>query len=268
MAKLKSLQFINKKQVLVHTLLGRHHIHFSYISPTWLLGPCQSVWPTGIQYMFLFVFFVFFCTSSSAYFCHNVKLLIKKKERLEVFQLFCFLPPFFVPVPVGRITTNYNQQPLSSPSKRQKEKNQNTGLEVSSEALRSTARVRLRSPKEGRDVTMSTEESPGSDLLRPIHEEKGKKKKLRMVWSGSSNRLCSHVFVRLVLAKCHYLLRQRGSTFLSCSCFVCLRAALSLLPVLEAADVVLINTPRACVVQTLGDRASMFSYPPLPQPVI
>lgn len=99
------------KQVLVYTLLGRHHIiHFNYISPTWLLGLCQNVWPTGIQYMFLFRLFLFFCISPSAYFCHIVKLLIKK-ETTKLSN--CFLPPLFA-VSVGLITTNYNQQPLSS----------------------------------------------------------------------------------------------------------------------------------------------------------
>lgn len=111
-----------KKKARVYTLLGRHHIIlFDNISPTWLLGLCQSVWPTGIQYMFLFCLFSFFLYFPSAYFCHIVKLLIKKETTRSFPTVFFLLS---LPVSVGLITTNYNQQPLSSllKSKCQKDK--------------------------------------------------------------------------------------------------------------------------------------------------
>lgn len=110
-----------KTKVLVHTLFGRHHIiHLNNISPTWLLGLCQKCL-THWQPIHVFIcFFVFFCISPSAYFCHIVKLLIKKETRL--FPTVFFL--LSLPVSVGLITTNYNQLHLSSllKSKCQKDK--------------------------------------------------------------------------------------------------------------------------------------------------
>ena len=57
------------------------------------------------------VLFVFFCISLSAYFCHIVKLLIKKRNKEKFSNSFFLLS---LPVSVGLITTNYNQPPLSS----------------------------------------------------------------------------------------------------------------------------------------------------------
>lgn len=70
----------------------------------WSTSTCLTHWHP------IHVLFVFFCISSSAYFCHIVKLLIKKETtKLSL----CFLPPLFA-ISVGLITTNYNQQHLSS----------------------------------------------------------------------------------------------------------------------------------------------------------
>lgn len=70
--------------------------------------------------MFLFCF-CFFCISPSAYFCHIVKLLIKKETTRSFPTVFFLLS---LPVSVGLITTNYSQQPLSSLLKIQVSKRQ------------------------------------------------------------------------------------------------------------------------------------------------
>lgn len=110
--KLNSLQF-KKEKVLVYTLLGRHHtlqLHFTNMA-AWSLSKCLTHWhPKHV--------FFFFVSLPSAYFCHIVKLLIKKETTRSFPTVFFLLS---LPVSVGLITTNYNQQPLSSllKSKRQ-----------------------------------------------------------------------------------------------------------------------------------------------------
>ncbi len=77
--------------------------------------------PLASNTCFCFVCFRSFCISPSAYFCHIVKLLIKKETTRSFPTVFFLLS---LPVSVGLITTNYNQQPLSSllKSKCQKDK--------------------------------------------------------------------------------------------------------------------------------------------------
>lgn len=74
----------------------------------WSLSKCLTHWhPIHVFVLFVFVF----CISPSAYFCHIVKLLIKKETTRSFPTVFFLLS---LPVSVGLITTNYNQQPLSS----------------------------------------------------------------------------------------------------------------------------------------------------------
>ena len=111
---------LKKEKVLVYTLLGRRHtlqLHFTNMA-AWSLSKCLTHWHPKHVFFFVLFCFVFFVFPPSAYFCHIVKLLIKK-EMTRSFPTVFFL--LSLPVSVGLITTNYNQQPLSSllKSKRQ-----------------------------------------------------------------------------------------------------------------------------------------------------